>query len=951
MLITIAATTVNPAETYTGTLVLRGWYSHSFIAGDAITLVEEGDGQNGFYYEVPTSVNGGGNLVIDEFIIQSTDDGNLPTARFTGQLFEDGAPREIIFGFPNVAQGWRIPILFGADVNLADLFRYNQTSNLLWPPPTYATYQQMIAEIDARAGQFDYARTNRLGLVKVSRTPLVESEPIAVEDTDPRVNSVFNAKYYGASGDGVTNDRTVLNTLVNTTMQALTGGGTVYFQKGDYLIGSPMTFPANVQLEFAKGARLKISTASLVTIVGSIDAGPFQIFTNANAGQGTIGFSGNHSLNLLYPEWWGSSADNSTDNFGPLQAAATAQKTLGGGFGGGVMQFSVGTYLTSAAIELTAVKGIIWRGSGRIGTLIKSTGSTAAVQGNGVWYSYFAHIQFASANALSNRAPIEIDGNYDFFNTQSTQANTFIDCLFDGSGSTYAITINRQGGNAAQGDHFEFFNCHWLRATEACLYQNGFNVLSTLIMGGDFQSYQKNGIKNEIGSINIYGTTFESTYGYTQIANGGWDVNESLGGAFARTQMFGVRSESLALYNGGNGQVRDIQALTQQPAGLQVWAATNGYSLDQYIIKASPNTRLNLYRVTTAGTSGGVEPTWPNSGTVADGGAVWTLVSYAAVNNPGGTLSNSTIAVNTVGAIIIGNAQLSAAQKTVAAAYTASNFTDQTIYVDTTSGAITISLPEPTSTEGKYYFIKKITTDANAVTVAAGANGIDGSATAVIPGGSAGFLIVECDTVNSVYRILSKSFGFDATTLNGATFAAPGTIGGGTPGAITGTTITANTGLVGPHNGTVGASTPAAGTFTAVTNSALTSGRVVVAGAAGVLADDADLTFATDTLTAAKVIAPTRLTSTLLFVQGEGSALTVGSNTIAPTNSIHQCGAGLIKTITVPSGFTSGTIALVPTAAYTYDATGNVLGTGTAVVGRTMFATFSSSTSKWSMSY
>lgn len=35
----------------------------------------------------------------------------------------------------------------------------------------------------------------------------------------------------------------------------------------------------------------------------------------------------------------------------------------------------------------------------------------------------------------------------------------------------------------------------------------------------------------------------------------------------------------------------------------------------------------------------------------------------------------------------------------------------------------------------------------------------------------------------------------------------------------------------------------------------------------------------------------------------------------------------------------------------TYDATGNVLGTGTAVVGRTMFATLSSSTGKWSMSY
>lgn len=85
--------------------------------------------------------------------------------------------------------------------------------------------------------------------------------------------------------------------------------------------------------------------------------------------------------------------------------------------------------------------------------------------------------------------------------------------------------------------------------------------------------------------------------------------------------------------------------------------------------------------------------------------------------------------------------------------------------------------------------------------------------------------------------------------------------------------------------------------------------------------------------------------------QAEGAALSVSSNTIVPTHNVHQVGAGLIKNITVPSGFVGGTIALVPTAAFTYDATGNILGTGTAVVGRTMFATYSASTSKWSMSY
>jgi len=55
-----------------------------------------------------------------------------------------------------------------------------------------------------------------------------------------------------------------------------------------------------------------------------------------------------------------------------------------------------------------------------------------------------------------------------------------------------------------------------------------------------------------------------------------------------------------------------------------------------------------------------------------------------------------------------------------------------------------------------------------------------------------------------------------APTLTGDALSEGHTIGATTPAAITGTTITANTGFVGPHNGTVGATTPAAGIFTTV---------------------------------------------------------------------------------------------------------------------------------------
>jgi hypothetical protein len=78
------------------------------------------------------------------------------------------------------------------------------------------------------------------------------------------------------------------------------------------------------------------------------------------------------------------------------------------------------------------------------------------------------------------------------------------------------------------------------------------------------------------------------------------------------------------------------------------------------------------------------------------------------------------------------------------------------------------------------------------------------------------------------------------------------------------------------------------------------------------------------------------------YVMGDdvGAALTVSSNTIAPVNRIHSVGAGLIKTISLPFTAFTGSIILRPTAAFTWDATGNILGSGTATIGRDLVATY-----------
>lgn len=62
------------------------------------------------------------------------------------------------------------------------------------------------------------------------------------------------------------------------------------------------------------------------------------------------------------------------------------------------------------------------------------------------------------------------------------------------------------------------------------------------------------------------------------------------------------------------------QSLTATYGGTDAWAALTAYSLGDKIVDGT-----HIYEVTTAGTSGGSEPTWPTDGsTVNDGTVVWT---------------------------------------------------------------------------------------------------------------------------------------------------------------------------------------------------------------------------------------------------------------------------------------------------------------------------------------
>lgn len=162
-----------------------------------------------------------------------------------------------------------------------------------------------------------------------------------------------------------------------------------------------------------------------------------------------------------------------------------------------------------------------------------------------------------------------------------------------------------------------------------------------------------------------------------------------------------------------------------------------------------------------------------------------------------------------------------------ASAVLASGITDSatTITVATGQGA-----SFPTVSGGNWAYITLVDTSGNVEIVkctshSAAADtftctrGQDGTTARAFSANDLFELRVTKATLDTLRDVASQTSG----TLNGVI------IGGGTPAAITGTTITANTGFSGALNGTVGATTPATGAFTTLT----ATGNVTLGDASG----------------------------------------------------------------------------------------------------------------------
>ncbi len=300
--------------------------------------------------------------------------------------------------------------------------------------------------------------------------------------------------------------------------------------------------------------------------------------------------------------------------------------------------------------KISNASGLRLRGAGSEATVIHS--NAIVFQTDGLWYSHISDIGFARDAVSGTEPALDIDGNTGHAGaTIGVQNSLFSNITVDGNNNAYAIAVCRQGGGYGQCSGLAWNNLFAQRATFAVYYQNGFNALNNQFNVGDMQNYSKHGIYLNAGSVQVFGLSFESTSGYTQLANGGCDIDASSAGTFDPIVVRGARSESLCFYNGSWSQMADLGGILVRPGALGTWAASHAYALNTLVTGAT----TRAFRVTTAGTSGGSEPTWPSSGSVTDGSVVWTKLDYNAINFSEGHFDRATSFVDYTATVVSGS--------------------------------------------------------------------------------------------------------------------------------------------------------------------------------------------------------------------------------------------------------------------------------------------------------
>lgn len=377
-------------------------------------------------------------------------------------------------------------------------------------------------------------------------------------------------------------------------------------------------------------------------------------------------------------------------------------------------------------------------GAGRFVSIL--TSNDCVLRFDGVWYTKLADFSCLTLTS-SAQVSLDIDGNVPGhpYATRGVQGVTLQNMTIDAGMSQHAVALNRLGGSGGQGDHMLFLNVDFQSAAFACYGQYGYNSLANTIVGGNFQSYTKHGIYVDSGTIAVLNTGFQSTAGYTQILNEGYDIHVGDGGAFEGCIIYGCRSESPQFLN-SRGAVRvDVRGCVQRCA-MSGWNPSTSYGTGQPQGKAiiaggyDGSNAGALFVATTEGTSGTVEPVWPTDGSpISDGTVVWTEKTdyYSVIILFTGFYDRDSNAVN-AGRIDVPSLTK---VKEVSNDYTRDK--EDIILCDCTSRPITIKVLGYVN-HGTTITVKKVDPGFNTVTILAFSP--EGGAPYIIPGGAKGYV-------------------------------------------------------------------------------------------------------------------------------------------------------------------------------------------------------------------
>lgn len=241
-------------------------------------------------------------------------------------------------------------------------------------------------------------------------------------------------------------------------------------------------------------------------------------------------------------------------------------------------------------------RGLKLVGAGRNRTFLRSNRpGVPALRTSGLWYSEIRGICFETETA--QEVVVDIDGSPRL----GVQGNTFADCTFDGRAtrdgqmSDCCLAVCRTGSSGGQGSEQCFLNCHFIGAKKACYYHCGYNALNNQFFGGNFQQYERCGAEVVFGSAHFYGVGFQSTSGYRQIKNDGWDIKVDSGGVGDSIVVSGCRTESLRFIRGCGAQPPSIIGCNQRPAVANWWPGMPVQS-GEFVMLVSRDAKAELYR-------------------------------------------------------------------------------------------------------------------------------------------------------------------------------------------------------------------------------------------------------------------------------------------------------------------------------------------------------------------